>query len=120
MNNRDYRILIKIIDEVVLMKEMVDGYTQEKFLSDEKTKRAVSMTLINIGELVKNLTEEFRLTNKSVPWKSIAGLRNVTAHKYQTLDMGDIWITLKEDIPVLEQNIQVLIDKTPDGFPVTT
>ena len=34
MNNRDYRILNKVIDEVILMNEMVDGYTIDDFLNN--------------------------------------------------------------------------------------
>ena len=89
---------------------MIKDYTLEKFLKDEKTKRAVAMTLINIGELVKNLTEEFRIENNVIPWKSISGLRDVTAHKYQTLDMGDIWITVTEDIKNLEEELRTLVE----------
>ena len=111
MNNRDYRILIKLVDEIDLIGEMIKGYTLDTFLDDEKTKRAVSMTLINIGELVKNLTEEFKISNSTIPWKWIAGLRDVTAHKYQTLEMGDIWITVTEDVKLLEHKIRVLIEK---------
>ena len=60
------------------------------------------MTLINIGELVKNLTDEFKENFDFVPWKSIAGMRDVAAHKYQTLKMGDVWITIEKDIPKLK------------------
>lgn len=38
------------------------------FLADEKTKRANCMTLINIGELVKNLTDEFKLNFNNIPF----------------------------------------------------
>jgi len=34
--------------------------------------------------------------------KAIAGMRDITAHKYQTLKMGDVWITLEDDIPKLK------------------
>ena len=110
MNNRDYRILIKLIEEIVLIAEMIKDYSLDQFINDEKTKRAVSMTLINIGELVKNLTEEFKILNNTIPWKSIAGLRDVTAHKYHTLEMGDIWVTVTEDLIILEQKIRSLIE----------
>lgn len=60
------------------------------------------MTLINIGELVKNITDEFKETFIHIPWKGIAGMRDITAHKYQTLKMGDLWVTLEKDIPNLK------------------
>ena len=63
------------------------------------------MTLINIGELVKNLTEEFKLNYNLIPWRAIAGMRDITVHKYQTLKMGDVWVTLEIDIPNLKLNL---------------
>ncbi len=63
------------------------------------------MSLINIGELVKSLTEEFKQVNNQIPWRSIAGLRDVTAHKYQTLNMGDVWYTVQQDIPQLKKTL---------------
>nr|WP_313340645.1 hypothetical protein [Sedimentibacter sp.] len=36
---------------------------------DEKIKRAVSMTLINIGELVKNISEETKKSYTDIPWR---------------------------------------------------
>jgi uncharacterized protein with HEPN domain len=67
------------------------------------------MTLINIGELTKNLTEDLKRANTCVPWRAIAGMRDITAHKYQTLKMGDVWITLVEDIPNVRIQLEGMI-----------
>lgn len=58
MQRRDYIIIEKIISEIKISSEMLGDTDLEAFLSDEKLKRAVGMTVINIGELVKNITEE--------------------------------------------------------------
>ena len=79
------------------------------FLADEKLKRAVGMTVINIGELVKNMSEELRLSHKDVPWKAIAGMRDIAAHKYQTLRMEDIYNTVTMDLPDLKEKINVIL-----------
>ncbi len=51
------------------------------------------MTVINIGELVKNITDETRKKYTKIPWKAIAGIRDIAAHKYQTLRMEDVYYT---------------------------
>ena len=99
MNSRDAKVLLKIQEEALEIAKLLSGYDCASFVKDEKTKRAVCMTLINIGELVKHLSEDFRLTNGHIPWKSIAGLRDIAVHGYQTLRMQDIWITASEDAP---------------------
>jgi len=92
-----------------VIEQLIAGLDALDFIADERTKRAVCMTLINIGELVKNLTDNFKAATTSVPWKSIAGMRDITAHKYQTLKMGDVWQTVKHDIPVLKAQLASLI-----------
>ena len=78
-------------------------------MCDERTVRAICMTLINIGELVKHLTQEFRDTHKAIPWRAISGMRDITAHKYQTLRKEDVYSTCVEDIPDFEKKLIHLI-----------
>lgn len=108
MNERDRQILIRLRGEVRLVSQMLDGFELQAFLADERTKRAVCMTLINIGELVKNLSDEFRMAHNHIPWRAISGLRDITAHKYQTLRMEDVWLTATRDIPQLKNELDTI------------
>lgn len=108
MNERDQQILIRLRGEVRLVSQMLDGFDLQSFLGDERTKRAVCMTLINIGELVKNLSDEFRMAHNHIPWRAISGLRDITAHKYQTLRMEDVWLTATRDIPQLKNELDTI------------
>lgn len=108
MNERDRQILIRLRGEVRLVSQMLDGFELQAFLADERTKRAVCMTLINIGELVKNLSDEFRMAHDHIPWRAISGLRDITAHKYQTLRMEDVWLTATRDIPQLKKELDTI------------
>ena len=111
MNTRDRQICDKLLAEIVILKEMMTGMSREDFLTDERTVRAVSMTLINIGELVKNTTDELREAHREIPWRAIAGMRDITAHKYQTLRKEDVYNTCIEDIPVFEAQLKALIQE---------
>ena len=66
--------------------------------------------MINIGELVKNITDETRLANKQIPWKEIAGLQDVAAHKYQVLRMDDVYQTVIMDLPPLRDELDKIIN----------
>ena len=110
-SQRDIRVLKKLVDESVQLTNLIKETEVDEFLQDERTKRAVCMTLINIGELIKNLTDDLRQHNPQIPWKLIAGLRDVTAHKYQTLRMEDIWVTATEDIPKFHSDLLEILDK---------
>ena len=105
---RDIQILQKLISECKELEALLDGFKLEGFLSDERTKRAVAMTLINVGELVKNLSSETKVINPDIPWKAIAGLRDVAAHHYGTIRMEDMWETATKDVPVFLAEIQTI------------
>lgn len=108
MNERDRQIILRLKSEIRIIDTLIQGFDVDAFLSDERTKRAVCMTLINIGELVKSLSDSFRLAHKNIPWRAISGLRDVTAHKYQTLHMEDVWLTITKDIPALQKELEML------------
>ena len=112
MSNRDRQIINKILSEIHVLEELIKGLNLNGFLEDEKTKRACCMTLTNIDELVKNFTDEFKVSFDYVPWKAIAGMRDITAHKYQTLKMGDVWATIVNDVPTLKAELnRIITDK---------
>ena len=106
MNNRDRTVVGKVLDEIAIAESLMQNEDLASFLEDEKLKRAVCMTVINIGELVKNLTESFRLIHAQVPWKAIAGFRDIAAHKYQTLRMEDVYATVSDDFPSLRTMLE--------------
>jgi uncharacterized protein with HEPN domain len=80
MTERDKTILRKIIEESSVVAKILHGLDEANFLANDEKQRATTMSLINIGELVKNLNEEFRLKHTQIPWKSIAGRRGGAAH----------------------------------------
>ena len=73
MERRDRIVLQKVLSEIDIARTMMDGCTLEQFKQNEMLMRAVGMTVINIGELVKNLSDETRLAYPHIPWKAIAG-----------------------------------------------
>ena len=105
MQHRDKVILEKIISEIDIAMNFMAEKEISEFLEDEMVKRAIGMTVINIGELVKNVTDEIRTKHKNVPWKQVAGFRDITAHKYQTLRMDDVYMTVKVNFPELRNSI---------------
>jgi uncharacterized protein with HEPN domain len=59
------------------------------------------MSIMQAGELTKTLSQEFRDSNPSIPWREIREMRNLYAHHYGELSATKIWDTAKEDIPML-------------------
>lgn len=64
---------------------------------------------IDIGELIKNVSDDTRKDHPDIPWKAIAGMRDIAAHKYQTLRMEDVYNTVCADFPILKEQLNKLI-----------
>ncbi|MBQ9118476.1 MAG: DUF86 domain-containing protein [Lachnospiraceae bacterium] len=111
MQHRDQIVIQKVLSEIEIGLEMLGEASLEEFLEDEKLKRAVGMTVINIGELIKNVTEETRSTYPKIPWKAVAGMRDIAAHKYQTLRMEDVYNTVKTDFVFLQEELKEILEK---------
>ncbi len=109
MNRRDKIVIEKIISEIDVADELLQGISLEDFMSDERTKRAVCMTVINIGELVKVITKETRENYDQIAWREAAGFRDIAAHKYQTLNMDDVYTTVKQDFPEFRQQLNEML-----------
>lgn len=100
MQHRDYITLQKIFDESNIAIQLLGDTELDTFMNSEMLKRAIGMTIINIGELVKNLTDDFRASHNTIPWKDISGFRDIAAHKYKTLDMKIVYNTVKYTFPI--------------------
>ena len=64
-----------------------------------------NMCIIQIGELVGRLSDEFMEEHKDIPWHAIKSMRNLHAHDYEKVDLEIVWDTLTRDIPELRDNL---------------
>lgn len=112
MQRRDYIAINKIVDEMNVGIKLLGDTCLDDFLSNELLKRALGMTCINVGELVKVVTDETRNAYPDFPWKAVAGMRDITAHRYQTLKMGDVYNTIRVEYPKLRVKLIEILDKS--------
>lgn len=77
------------------------GHGRESFENELRTRWAIEMGLIRVGEEVSRLPESIRVLYPDQPWRSIIGMRNLAAHQYDDLASTRVWKTLTEDMPCL-------------------
>lgn len=73
------------------------------FAGDPIYRNASALCILQIGELVGKLTDEFRTQYPGVPWRQIKAMRNIVAHSYGSVDPETTWEIITEDIPKLKQ-----------------
>ena len=117
MKDRNIAILNKIIkyaseiDGTILRFEL----DFDKFKNDYVAKNAISMCLLQIGELVNKLSDEFKEKHDKIQWRDIIAIRNRAAHAYGSIDIEILWNIAINDIPKLK-NYCENIKEVPNVF----
>ena len=68
----------------------------------DTTQDAVIRNLEIIGEAVKHISETVKETSPDIPWKQIAGLRDLLIHHYMGVNLDEVWNIVVNDIPALK------------------
>jgi len=93
------------------------GSTYKDFSTDHDYRNAVSMCIMQIGELSGRLSEEFKDTSRNhVTWAALKGMRNWFAHEYISMDTETIWEAATKDVPALLDFFNQVIEQNPDEF----
>lgn len=108
---KDQRLyLIHILEAL----KKIDRYTKggkDAFFDDEMIQDAVYRNFLVIGEATKRLSNEVRAMDDAIPWKAMAGMRDVMVHRYEGIEPDLVWQVIAEELPGLEQRLLSILDK---------
>jgi uncharacterized protein with HEPN domain len=96
-------------EAVMFVKEI---HSIEEFRQDPKTRKAVVMSLLNIGELASRLPKAFMDSYPDIPWKMMIGMRNIAAHGYHIMNINVIWDTVHTSIPVNSGSYKTSVNRS--------
>jgi uncharacterized protein with HEPN domain len=94
-----------ILECIELVEKYLKGKTKNNFLKSKQLQDSVIRRIEIIGEAVKNIPGSVKNDYPKIPWKEIAGMRDMLVHEYFGVDLELTWAVVKENIPELKKNI---------------
>ena len=94
-----------ILESINLIEEYAKNLSLNEFEENLLVQDAVCRRFEVIGESVKNLPKSFRGKYPDIPWREIAGFRDVLTHAYFNVVVSRIWKVVKKDLPEFKKQI---------------
>lgn len=109
---KDPKIFLQhILDSIAEIEKNINNISEEKFSRSTQIQDAIIRRLEIIGEAAKNIPENIRQKYNFIPWKKIAGSRDVLIHQYFEVDLEAVWDSATKDLPKLKQDIKTILEK---------
>ena len=97
----------EILNNINFILDHMKGETKESLKLNEVLTDSMVFRLIQISELAKNLTDDYKQIHEEISWGDINALRNRLVHDYGNVTI--VYETLTTDIAVLKEQLSALI-----------
>ncbi len=98
-----------ILDSIAEIEKNLKGVSEDEFQRTTSKQDAVIRRLEIIGEAAKNIPGDIRKKYTFVPWKKIAGSRDVLSHRYFEVDLEAVWNAATIDVIQLKRDIKKIL-----------
>jgi uncharacterized protein with HEPN domain len=95
--------------------EQIREYTADdrsRFEASGLVQDAVVRNLQTLTESSQRLSEDMKATEPQVPWRELAGFRNVIVHGYLGIDLAAVWLVVNQDLPPLAVALARMVART--------
>ncbi|MFP4006613.1 MAG: DUF86 domain-containing protein [Spirulinaceae cyanobacterium] len=100
------------LQDILERIERIEAYTQAgkaAFLESLLIQDGVMRCFEIMGEAVKQLSMELRDTYPDIPWRRIAGFRDVLIHDYMGIELEEVWNVVERNLPAIKPQIVYIL-----------
>jgi uncharacterized protein with HEPN domain len=84
---------------------LAQGESVETLLGNDAPRFAILHCLMVIGEAARAVSETTTAALPDVPWSKMIGLRNLIAHQYRKVDVAEVLMIVRRDLPPVIERI---------------
>jgi len=106
---KDRPYLQHIYDAICDIEKFFENTTRDSFFKNKEKQYAVIRGIEIIGEASKNISKELKEHYHKIPWKTIAGTRDILIHKYFGIKVDRVWEVAQGDLPKLKNQIAEIL-----------
>ena len=111
---QDSVYLRHILDAISKIESYI-AVGHDPFFSDSHWQDAVIRQLEVMGEATKRLSQGLRSRYPDIPWRRMAGLRDVLIHDYFGVDLDMVWQIAQNLLPKLKPKVEDILSSSENS-----
>ncbi|MBI5362717.1 MAG: DUF86 domain-containing protein [Planctomycetes bacterium] len=106
---KDDRLHLRHVLECASRIEAYVTGGRAEFLRSTLVQDAVLRNLQTLAESTQRISEERKTAHPSVPWRALAGFRNILVHGYLGVDLEQVWRIVELELPSLRIEVERML-----------
>ena len=102
---KDDKVYLHSILESIVKIETYTNSGKEEFMTSGIIQDAVIRNLEIIGEAAKRVSQGLKEQTAEIPWRQMAGLRDVLIHDYMGISLNIVWNVVQNELPQLKRKM---------------
>ena len=102
-----------ILDCIAAVESFLGGRGSERFHVERVVRDACLRNLQTMAESTQRFSEAVKQTHSQLPWRKIAGFRNLLVHDYFGIDPDEVWKVIEIELPKLKLAVQEILETLP-------
>lgn len=112
----DAALLAHMLDGIARIREYT-ALERQRFEASRLVQDAVVRNLQVLAESSQRLSDAAKATEPGIPWRELAGFRNVLVHGYLGIDLRAVWSVVEQELPALEAAVRRMVATAAGGSP---
>jgi uncharacterized protein with HEPN domain len=104
----DNLYVIHIGECIARIEAYIGAKGQAEFMASTLLQDAILRNLQTLAESTQKLSDGLKEKHPEVPWRQIAGFRNILVHNYLGVDLKQVWLIIERDLPALKHQVEMI------------